>query len=504
MPKIRQVLRFVFEECFSDRKIARLLEISRDSVRDYRTRALASGLAWPIPECIDDIELETKLFPPRASPEMLKPEPDYAYLHSELKRKGASLQVLHQEFLESKPNGIGYSLFCQRYRMWAKTLKAYLRQVHTVGERVFVDYSGQTRPIHNALTGGTRTAQIFVGVLGASNYTYAEAHWSQRLPDWICAHTRMFEYFGGATQIIVCDNLKSGVAKASLSEPEIHPTYKNMAAHYGAIVIPARPKKPKDKAKVEGGVGLVGRWILFRLRNQKFFDLNSLNEAIKPLLAELNNKPFQKMPGSRRSSFEAGDLPALRALPIKPYEYTEFMLARVGPDGMFKIGDQPYSAPPNTRTKEVELRVTANVVEVIDKGKRIASHERGCGQDPIIDPKHFPATQTYFGFWKPEIELEWAASVGPHAIQFMQMMFSRHLVKEQGYRSALAIKRLAREFGNQRLESACKRALEIQAYKTSSIRSILRTGLDQQEHQGKELQEADFNHPNVRGANYYL
>lgn len=503
MRKIRQVLRLALEAGASRRRIAKSLGLSRDVVTDYLTRAAAAGLAWPLPPELDDVQLEGRLFPPLGANVDRKPEPDWAYIHQEMKRKGATLQALHEEFLKEQPNGIGRSLFCERYREWVRGLKSYLRQPHVAGERAFVDYAGPTVGIPNPETGEIRKAQIFVGILGASNYTYAEAHWSQQLPDWIAAHTRMFEFFGGVPQVIVCDNLKSAVIKASRTEPVIHPVYQHLADHYSTLVLPARPRSPKDKAKVENAVLIVERWILFRLRKRVFTSLAELSTAIQELLVDLNNRRFQKLPGSRRSHFEEIDRPALMPLPTEPFEYTEFRKVTVGLDGRFEVDGRVYSAPYTLCRKAVELRITANLIEVLHRGRRVASHERTTGTDPVIDPLHLKPADRYFGTWTADRELAWATTIGPNTLAFMKGLLAAIRLKEQGYRSATALKRIEKEFGAERLEAACARALDIGASSLSSVRSILNTGLDRQQPPEAEFQEADFHHPNVRGSDYY-
>lgn len=503
MRKIRQVLRLALEAGTSRRRIAKSLGLSRDVVTDYLTRAAAAGLAWPLPLDLDDAQLEDRLFPPLAVNIQRKPEPDWAVIHQELKRKGATLQVLHAEFLAEQPDGIGYSLFCERYREWLQGLKRYMRQTHVAGERAFVDYAGPTVGIPNPETGGIRKAQIFVGILGASNYTYAEAHWSQQLPDWIAAHTRMFEYFGGVPQVVVCDNLKSAVTKASRTEPKIHPAYQHLADHYNTLILPARPRKPKDKAKVENAVLIVERWILFRLRKRVFTSLAELNTAIRELLVDLNNRPFQKLPGSRRSQFEEIDRPALTLLPTETFEFTEFRKVTVGLDGCFEVDGSTYSAPYTLCRKPVELRITANLIEILYRGRRVASHERTSGKALVIDPQHLQPADRHFGMWTADRELAWAAAIGPKTHAFLGQLLAASKVKEQGYRSAGALKRMEKEFGAERLEAACARALDIGASSLTSVRSILNTGLDRQRPPEADFHEAAFHHPNVRGSGYY-
>ena len=378
-----------------------------------------------------------------------------------------------------------------------------MRQTHTAGEKAFVDYAGPTMAITNIQTGEVRRAQIFVGILGASNYTYAEAHWTQRQPDWIAAHTRMFEYFGGVPEIVVCDNLKSAVTKPSRTEPQINATYQHLAEHYGTTIFPARPYKPKDKAKVENAVRVVERWILFRLRKRLFTTLAELNDAMRTLLEELNYRPFQKMTGSRRSQYEAIDLPALKPLPLDRFNYTEFRKVTVGMDGRFEVDGRPYSAPHYLSRKPIELIITTNTIEIVHKNQRVASHIRGSGTTPCINPEHLAPNDRYFGMWNAEGELQWASTVGLKTHAFLQGLLASKKAKIEGYRGAQSIKSLAKEFGAERLEASCARALEIGAHTVRSVRDILRAGLDKQRRPNDDVQEAAFHHQNVRGSDYY-
>jgi transposase len=500
MRKIRQILRLAHEDSISRRSIARSLGLSRDAVTDTLIRAAAAGLTWPLPDGLDDAQLEARLFPSTAAMMRRKVEPDWAAIHNELKRKGATLQVLHEEYLTRQPDGMSYSHFCKGYRTWAKTLKRYLRQPHTAGERVFVDYAGPTMRIIDRASGEIRHAQIFVGVLGASNYTYAEAHWSQQLPDWIAAHVRMLEFFGGVPQCIVCDNLKAAVTRASRTEPLVNDSYQNFASHYGTIIVPARAYRPKDKAKVEGHVLIVERWILFRLRKHVFTSLGELNAAIRELLLDLNTRPFQKLPGNRVRAFETVDRPALRALPTAPYEYIEFRRGRVGMDRMVDVGGRLFSAPPRLVNALVDIRVTAGVVELLHGGRRVASHARTTGAAPVVDPAHVPAADHAYANWSPQRELDWAATIGPRTSDFVVARLVDVGNKTVGYRLGLRLRKLAGEFGATRLESACVRALAIGAASTSSLHAILTNRLDLA---APDVIEADFSHENVRGPEHY-
>ncbi len=421
-------------------------------------------------------------------------------MHRELKRPGATLQVLHGEYLQEHSNGMQFSQFCALYRRWRKTLKSYLRQTHPAGDKVFVDYAGPTMPLYDAEHDQVRHAQIFVGVLGASNYVYAEAHWSQQLPDWIAANVRMLEFFGGVPNFIVCDNLKSAVTRPSLTEPLVNDSYQNFASHYNTTILPARARKPKDKAKVEGHVLIVERWILFRLRKQVFTSLAELNEAIRVLLDDLNGRPFQKLPGSRRSAFDHSDTPALRPLPSRPYEYVEFRRARVGMDRMINVGGRLFSVPAALVSQAVDVRVTPSVVEVLHGGRRVASHVRTPGNAPVIDAAHVTDADRAYAMWTADRELQWAAGIGPKALELVTQCLASISNRTQGYRFGLSVRRLASEFGDERMESACARASDTGAASLATLRAILVNGLDLP---GVPVVEADFDHENLRGPDYY-
>ncbi|MDU8242813.1 IS21-like element ISPsy40 family transposase, partial [Pseudomonas syringae pv. actinidiae] len=342
---------------------------------NYLHRFNACGLSWPT--SLSDAELERLLFPPAPTvPSDQRPMPDWAWVHAESRRPGVTLALLWQEYRLAHPQGFQYSWFCEHYRLWAAKVDVVMRQEHRAGEKLFVDYAGQTAPIIDRSTGEIRQAQIFVAVLGASSYTFAEATWSQKLPDWLGSHVRCFAFFGGTTQILVPDNLRSGVTKAHRYEPDINPSYRDLAEHYGVAVLPARSRKPKDKAKVEVGVQVVERWILAVLRNRQFFSLGELNTAISLLLERLNHKPFKKLPGSRRSAFESIDQPALQGLPEHPYVYAEWKKVRVHIDYHVEVDGHFYSVPYQLVRHQLEVRLTAQTVECFHANQRVASHLR--------------------------------------------------------------------------------------------------------------------------------
>ena len=500
MRRIREVIRLSQDLGLSNREVAISLGIARSTVKQCLDRATQADIAWPLPDDLDDRTLEDRLFPPTRGPAGKRPLPNWVEVHREMQLKGATLTALHDDYLAANPGGLQRSQFCNLYNIWQHSLKSYLRQTHVAGQNVFVDYAGPTVPIHDAESNQTLKAQIFVGVLGASNYVFAEATWSQSLPDWIGSNRRMFEFFGGAARFIVCDNLKAAVTRASFTDPMVNDTYQAFAAHYNAAVVPARGYRPKDKAKAEGHVLVVEHWILFRVRKRIFTSLGELNAAISELLADLNRRPFQKLPGNRLSAFESLDKPALRPLPARPYEYVEFRRARVGMDRMVSFGERPYSVPAQFVNEVLDIRVTAGVVELSHRGRRVASHAKRPGNDPIIDPAHLTEADKAFAYWTPDREYEWAASVGPNTVSFVKKHITANGSKTLAYRLGNGLRKLAAEHSAERLESTCGYALLTGASKLKSLRVIMERALDQQP---PPLSEARFEHENLRGPDYY-
>ena len=506
MRKIKEVLRLKYENELSDSKIAQSLCIARSTVFEYINRAKGAGISWPIPEGMDEAKLERQLFPARQDTFFEhRAEPDWESVYQELKGAHVTKTLVWLEYKEKNPQGYQYSQFCKLYKQWAKKLSVVMRQDHKAGEMVFVDYCGDTVPITDPNTGEVRQAQVFVAVLGASNYTYAEASWSQGLFDWISAHVHAFEYFGGVTEVIVPDNLRSGVSHASYYEPDINPTYLEMANYYTTVVIPARVRKPKDKAKVEAGVALVQRWILARLRHETFFSLTEINTRIKELLIWLNNHPFQKLEGSRVSLFNTIDKPALKPLPQEPYEYAEWKVARVNVDYYIEVDRHYYSVPYQLVSRQLDVRITAGTIECFYKGNRIASHIRSDdkGRHTTLT-EHMPKSHQMYAEWTPQRLISWAAKSGEHVKALVEKILAQRPHPEQGFRSALGIMRLGKHYGNDRLDASCKRALEIGASSYKSIDSILKHGLDrvEQKKQADVLYEP-VEHTNIRGPYYY-
>jgi transposase len=476
MRKIKEVLRLKYEKNIGIKKIALSCSIGNGTVSDYLQRAKAAGLSWPLDSELDDAALEQKLFPlskNKANEE--RPAPDCSYIYKELKRKGVTLFLLWQEYKEKDPDGYQYSWFCDLYKKWSGKVDLVMRQEHRAGEKLFVDYAGLTVPIINRATGEVKPAQIFVATLGASNYTYAEATWTQNLVDWINSHVRAFIFFGGVPEVVVPDNLKSGVKKACFYEPEINPTYHDLATYYNTIIFPARARKPRDKAKVETGVLLVERWILASLRNHTFFSLAELNQAIHGLLVRLNQRTFKKMPGCRAEMFESLD--------------------RHG---------HYYSVPFQLVGKKVDVRFTEKTVECFFKSKRVAAHKRSYQKGRHTTVKgHMPPRHQKYAKWTPERFLRWSRKIGPQTAGVVEKVLNSRSYPQQAYRSILGILRLGQGYTEQRLEAACNRALAIGTVSYRSIKSILESGLDQRPLPERENPSKSIQHPNIRGKKYY-
>lgn len=429
--------------------------------------------------------------------------PSGEYLHKELTRKHVTLQLLWHEYKEKNPDGYEYSQFCLRYRSWQKTLEVSLRQDYKAGEKLFVDFAGDTIPVHDPHTGAVVPAYLFVAALGASNYTYAEAVPSQDLRSWIGLHVRTFEFMGVVPAIVVPDNPRVGVTRPCRYEPDLNPTYQDFAAHYHTVVIPARVKKPKDKAKVESAVLIAERWIIASLRNHTFFGIGELNRVIREKLEDLNTRPLQKLKVSRRHLFETIDRPAMKPLPDRRYEYAEWEKHKVNIDYHVEIGRHYYSVPYQLKGQTVDARITASMVEVFFKGKRVVLHPRSSvpGRHTTLTA-HMPESHKRYLEWTPSRIIRWAEKTGASTAALVTEIMERRPHPEQGFRSALGIIRLGRRYGEQRLEAACTRALFMKVYSYRSVESILKNNLD-----GKELPEEPSEkliiHENIRGKGYY-
>jgi len=506
MRNAREILRLHFEAQLVPGQIASICKVSRSTVQRCLQRLKAAGLSWPLPTDLEDVALERRLYPP---PPVASPEerclPDCGAIHRELKsRKNVTLQLLWEEYKQANPQGYAYSWYCELYRAWQRRLDVVLRHEHRAGEKTFVDYAGQTVPVTDPKSGEVRQAQVFVAVLGASNYTYAEASWTQNLWDWIHSHVRAFEFFDGTSLLVVPDNLKSGVKNPCYYEPELNRTYGDLAIHYGVGILPARPYRPRDKAKAEVGVQIVQRWVLAALRKRQFFSLAELNEAILELVHKLNERPFRKLAGSRVELYRNIDRPALQPLPLQSFVYAEWKKARVNLDYHIELGGHYYSTPYQLVGKEVEARSTQGTVEIFHQGKRVASHVRSSkAHVASTNAAHRPKSHQEYLEWTPTRILSWAAKVGPFTARLVESILTSKPHPEMGYRSALGVIRLERKYGAERLEAACTRAVRLKLYRFQSVKSMLQSGLDRQPLPELLLMPSPVTHENLRGPGYY-
>jgi transposase len=505
MRKIREMLRLRLGEGLSLRQVSASLQIPFTTVCDHLRRAEEAGLTWPIPEFSDE-ELEELLFAKPALPGQRRVVPDWSKVHSELRRKGVTLMLLWLEYRESHPDdGLGYSQFCERYRVWRRHLDVVMRQTHTPGEKLFVDFPGQRIPVYDPATGEiVLEAELFVAVLGASSYLYAEAIRSQELLHWVNAHVKAFEFYEGCPAILVPDNLASAVTKAHRYEPDVNATYQDMATHYGVAVIPARAGKPRDKAKVEAGVLLVERWIMARLRNRHFVSIAEANAEIAGLVAWINNRPFRKLDGTRRSVYLEIDRPALQPLPAKRYELSEFKEVKVNIDYHVEADRHYYSVPYIYVGEVLDLRMTVSTVEIFRHGKRVASHLRSFQRSRFsTDVAHMPESHRRHAEWTPSRIIAWTEKTGPSTARLAAGIMERRPHPEQGFRSCLGIVRLGTRFGAERVEAACRRALSASSFSYRSVESILRNGLDKQPLPTEQPERTHPTHDNLRGPDYY-
>jgi transposase len=507
MRYMREILR-LGSAGISKHEIARRTGLAPSTVRETLKRFEVAGLVWPLPDDVTDTALEARLYKSAGTKQGYRRqvEPDWAEIHRELKRKHVTLSILWDEYIERHPDGYRYSRFCDLYRSFEGQLSVTMRQAHPGGEKLFVDYAGDRAPVViDRLTGEIREAWIFVAVLGASNFTYAEATWTQGLADWIGAHTRALEAIGGVPRLIVPDNTKTAVIKACLYEPSVNRTYTEMAAHYDTAILPTRPRRPRDKAKVEAGVLIMERWIIGRLRNRRFYSLAELNDAIRELLVRLNEeRPIRRLGVTRRELLEELDRPMLKPLPVEPYVFAEWHLRRVGIDYHVDVERHYYSVPHRFAKDAVEVRLTARTVEVFAKGERVAAHLRSSGNGKHTTVRdHMPSSHRRYADWTIERIRRDAAAIGPSTAALCDLILEERSHPEQGFRACLGIVRLVKAFGAMRLEAATTRALDIGARTYGSVRSILDNNLDRHAAPHRGSDSVAILHRNIRGRGYY-
>ena len=504
MRQIRETLRLHLQAGLSYSEVGRTLKISKSVAGKYVSLARAAGVDWAMVQTLTDDELDARLYLPALPRSSHQLAPDFALVHQELKRAGVTLQLLWEEYAKDNPLAYKYTSFCVKYREWAMGLKRSMRQTHVAGEKLFIDYAGQTVAIIDAATGEITRAQIFVATLGASNYTYACATARQTTADWIGAQVQALEFFGGVPRLIVPDQTRSLVKNPERYDPQPNRLYDEFAAHYGCALLPARPAHPRDKPKVENAVLVVERWILARLRNRRFFSLIELNQAIALLLVDLNQRAFKKLPGCRRSAFDLLDAPALQPLPATRFEFFKWKSAKVNIDYHVEFDGHYYSVPHALVRTTVELRVTANLVECFSSNQRVAchplSHQRG---RHTTTPKHMPASHRAHLEWTPQKLIDWGLRIGVSTAAVVTWQLEHRPHPEQGYRACLGMQRLAREYTPARLEAACTRALAIRSPNLKSVTSILKRGLDRQHSLPTITSSALPVHENIRGPDYF-
>jgi transposase len=504
MRQIRQALRLHLEAGLSHSQTGRALGIPKATVGKYARLARVAGVDWAVAQNLSDEELEARLYQPAVPRASRHLEPDYALIHQELKRPGVTLQLLWEEYAQANPQAYMYTSFCIKYREWSEGLKRSMRQVHIAGDKLFADYAGQTVPIVDAASGEIRAAQIFVAVLGASNYTYACATATQTAPDWVGSLINALEFIGGVPRLIVPDQPRALIAQPDRYEPGVGRLVEEFCDHYSVAVLPARPAHPRDKPKVEAGVLLVERWILARLRHRRFFSLAELNAAIGELLVDLNRRPFKKLPGCRREAFERLDQPALKPLPSTRMPILRFKSARVNIDYHVELDGHYYSVPHRLVRTAVELRISSTMVEAFAGTRRVAVHAYSAIKGAFTtDPDHMPASHRAHREWTPAKLINWGERVGMACAALVRWQMEHRPHPEQGYRACLGLQRLARKYGPQRLEAACARAMSIRSPTFRSVDSILKSGMDRQPPSPQPAQTSLPSHENVRGPDYY-
>jgi transposase len=507
MRKLKEILRLKYEANLSHRKIGTSLSISPGTVSTYINRAKLMGIEdWPLPTGWDDVKLNKHFLQTKIKPRTAIPLPNWSVFHSQLKRKGVTKQLLWQEYVErNADNHYSYPQMCRTFKEWLSRQQPSMRQTHQYGEKLFIDYCGPTIPIVNPDTGEFRGAQVFVAVMGGSNYTFAEATLSQQLEDWVMSHVRAFQFFGAVPDIIVPDNLKSATTRACKYDPDLNPTYQQLGAHYNVAIIPARPLKPKDKAKAENGVLIVERWIMAVLRHEIFYSLTQLNQRMSELLERLNTKPFQKLPGNRISEYNTHELPAMRPLPLQAYQYTYIKKVKVNVDYHIEVNKHYYSVPYGLLKKHVEAHVSERMVKLCYQNQCVAQHIRSHrvgGYTTLTE--HMPKAHQDYATWTPARLKEWAAKLGEYVLQWTQYQLASKAHPQQSYKVCFGLLSLSKTYPKERLNAACQRALDTGGYRLQNVKLILKNNLDQEQHQPKQADLLiDLTHDNVRGKNYY-
>ncbi len=503
MRKLREFLRLHFEHKLSARAIARSLSISPSTAQGYVSRIRVAALSWPLPAELESDEALTRVLFAEVGVVKDRRAPDWAEVHLELKKKHVTKQLLWEEYKTGQPDGYQYSAFCLHYAAWASKLQLSMRQDHRVGEKLFIDFSGDGIDVIDPKTGEVSKAVLFVATLGASSYTYVEPVLKQDLPSWTQCHINALHFFRGATEIWVPDNLRAGVTKADRYEPELNPTYRDLAEHFGVAVIPARVRRPKDKAKVEVAVQVAERWIIAALRKHHFFSLEEVKAAVKPLVEKLNAKVMRRVKKSRRQLYEELDAPALKPLPTRAWEYADWAKKTVGFHYHVDYLGHFYSVPFALVKQEALVRATATTVELLVRGTRVASHVRDDTPGKYTTNKaHMPKVHQDHAEWDPPRIIAWAKKVGPACAAMVEGIMSRKKYPQHGFAACVGVMNLRKYYDDARIEAACARAAQVNCFSYKSVKAILKNGLDAQKLETPQNVPLP-QHENIRGADYY-
>lgn len=504
MRKTKEILRLALSEGLTHRQIAQSTGASKSTVQDVLAKARGIGMTWDQLKDLREAAIVGRLLPSRR--EAAKPAPDWAYVQSELAKKGTTLLLLWLDYKQENPEALSYSRFCQHFRDWKKTSSLSMRQHHIAGDKLFVDFSGLGVPWLDLETGEIRKAEIFVAVLGASSFTFAVATPDQTSRSWLDCHIAALEFFGGVPAAIVPDNLRSGVSRACRYDPDTNPAYLSLAEYYETAIIPTRVYKPKDKAKAEVGVQVVQRWILALLRRQTFTSVQEINQFLRPLLDSLNDRIMRHRSASRRELFETIDKPALKPLPAMRFSAPEWKIAKVNIDYHVEFEKHYYSVPFAFVGEKVDLKATSLALEIFCQGEKIAMHLRvwnSVGRHSTIS-EHMPPAHQAHAEWTPERIISWAADTGPKTEELCKKVMDSRRHPEQGFRTCLGIMRLGKQYSSDRLEKACLMALDMKSLRYRTIQDILKNEIDRKVRPLKIVAPIVIDHhENIRGANYY-
>ena len=506
MRQLREILRLHLHSQLGVRQIHRTLRVSVGSVSKIIKQAHELQLDWLAICQLDDVKLAQQFYPKannQLSDKLVMP--DWEVVRKDLAGQNVTKHLLWEEYTQQYPNSsYSYSQYCHHFGVWLAQQKRTMRQIHKAGETLFVDYAGQTMPVICSSTGEVRYAQIFVAAMGASNYTYCEATWTQSLPDWLGSHARTFAYLGGIPKMVVPDNLKSGVSKACRYDPQTNPAYQQLAQHYGTAIVPARPYKPKDKAKAEVAVQIIERWILARLRHHTFFSLAELNACIKTLLEEVNHKPFKQLEGTRQSWFESIDQPALMPLPAVAYEYSDIKAAKVNIDYHVQYDKHHYSVPHHLVGERIEVHATSELIRIYFHGKPVASHARRHGYGMSTVATHMPTRHQKHQQWSAGRLMNWAKDLGDQVLIWVQYQLNSKAHEQQAYRVCLGLLNLAKKYPPERLNQVCGLANQQSLYRLQQIKDILASNQDKLYQPDKAISyQLPQNHENIRGPHHF-